>query len=275
MKTKLILALVMLALSAHAATTVKTEYFELADSVRLFDVDGDSDSPGYKYAKHVTAHWPVAVNGKYSKALSSYLLDSLFNVYKHPNIFPYYPGELDVMAGFLGDVIYRDTRDNTLVEDYVKKEPLAVGDLNCEEYPLNCWYDNIDIKLSHTLGDLVFYTANYDIYLGGAHGMFFTDYLVFDARLDKPVHLKDFVTSPAKLLRLLPSYDKRDKDTKWWENIEVENIDNFYIKNGKMVFVFAPYAIGPFCDGIIEVPVPIKTLRAKGLLTAYAKQKLK
>ena len=42
-----------------------------------------------------------------------------------------------------------------------------------------------------------------------------------------------------------------------------------------MVFVFAPYAIGPFCDGEIEVPVPIKTLRAKGLLTAYAKKKLK
>ena len=45
--------------------------------------------------------------------------------------------------------------------------------------------------------------------------------------------------------------------------------ENFYVKNGKLVFVFAPYAIGPFCDGEIEVAVPLKTLRAKGLLTAY------
>ena len=73
-------------------------------------------------------------------------------------------------------------------------------------------------------------------------------------------------------MKLLPKYDKRDKDVKWWDNINEIDIDNFYIKDGNMVFSFAPYAIGPFSDGQIDVKVPLKTLKAKGLLTAYGKK---
>ena len=57
--------------------------------------------------------------------------------------------------------------------------------------------------------------------------------------------------------------------------MDVKSIENFFVKDGKMVFVFSPYAIGPFCDGIVEVPVPLKTLKAKGLLTAYGKKLMK
>ena len=273
MKTKLLfIAFVLLAPLSQAATTVKTSYFEVADSMRLFDLDG-SDGQGYKYTTFVKVNWPVAVNGRFSDNLNHFLLDSLFHVYEHPDIFPYYPSDMETLTGFLNDVVHCYIDQET--EHYKKVSLLDVPDLNCEECPMRCWYDNVDVDLSHTYGDLVFIKAYYDNYAGGTHNSYQTNYLVFDARLDKPMKISDFVTSPKKLLRMVPRYDHRRVEIKQWNNITVDNINNFYIKNGKMVFVFAPYAIGPYCNGEVEVPVPIKALRAQGLLTAYAKQKLK
>ena len=276
MKKILFITMLLLAFTASAATKVKSQHFEIADSVRFFDKD-NNDGIGYKLTKRVTANWPVAINGKKCQKLCNYLLDSIFYVNNHRGIFPNYPEKMNVMIESLRTLLQQELYDHNILEEYNVLSARAPGvvDIKCGDYPLNCWYENITIDYSHSVDDLAFFTSYYEDYFGGAHGMFFTEYLPFDINLNKPIHLKDIVTSPKKLLRILPSYDKRDKDVKWWQYIDTNDIDNFYIKNGKIVFSFAPYAIGPFCEGQIEVPVSLKTLNAKGLLTTYGKKYLK
>ena len=140
---------------------------------------------------------------------------------------------------------------------------------------MRCMYELTNFKPSHVVGDLVFFVEYSEVYYGGAHPDFMYTYYAFDAALDRPIRLDDIITDRSKLLRMLPKYDKRDADVKWWESINAVDLGNFYIKDGNMVCPFAPYAIGPFCDGEIEVKVPLKTLNAKGLLTTYGKKFLK
>ncbi len=274
MKKIFFIAFVLVVLSANGATKLKTQHFEVSDSIRLLEKE-DPQAMGYKLKMMVVADWPVSVNGKPSSALTKLLLDSVFYASNNRDIIPYYTSDLNVLRDFIGDWVYRSLRANSMAQEYDVKEPGSFPDINCEEEPMSCWYENCELKLSHVVGDLVFFMEYNDCYYGGAHNMFFTSYHAFDAALDRHVTLKDFVTSPAKLLKMLPAYDKRDPDVKWWDYITTESIENFYVKNGKLVFVFAPYAIGPFCDGEIEVTVPLKTLNAKGLLTTYGKKYLK
>ncbi len=271
MKKFFVIAMMVFALCANGTVKVKTQHFEISDSIRLLEKD-DPQADGYKLKKAVSADWPVSINGKTSEALTKLLLDSVFYASNNRDIIPYYPSDVSVLRDFLSDWVYRSLRTNGIAQEYKIVEPGSVADLPYDDFPMSNWYETCELKLSHVLGNLVFFTEYNDCYYGGAHNMFFTNYYAYDAALDRPIHLKDIVTSPAKLLRMLPSYDKRDADSKWWEYITTNTIENFYIKNGKMVFVFAPYAIGPFCEGEIEVKVPLKTLRAKGLLTTYGKK---
>ncbi|MBQ3324288.1 MAG: DUF3298 domain-containing protein [Muribaculaceae bacterium] len=276
MKTKLFLAFLLLAISAQAAPKVKTQHFEVKDSIRMFDKN-DLQGLGFKFTKTVTADWPTIVNGKKSKALNDFLVEEVFYASHNTQSFSKTPEDVKSLTSCVKNWVSYILRDNTMVKDYVVKEYGAPGvkDLNCNDAPMSCWYETTDFKFSHEVGNLMFFVENGDCYYGGAHNTFSSTFLAYDAVLDKPIRLTDIITNPSKLRRILPRYDKRDKDNKWWQNIDVPDIQNFYIKDGKMVFVFQPYAIGPFCDGIVEVPVPLKTLRAKKLLTTYGKKLLK
>ena len=274
MKTTTIIAFLLLGLTASAATNIRTQHFELRDSLRLFETE-DVDDLGFKHTQSIMCDWPVTVNGKPCEALTKFLCDSLFHVQDHRDIFPYYPSDVNVLSDFLGDVTSRQMNQHPMFSEFTVKSGWTKPDIDPQEEPMRYWYDNMTFKLSHTQGNLAFFTASYDSYYGGAHGMYFTTYYIFDTRLNKPIHLRDVITNPKALLRLLPKYDRRGREGTWWENTSVEQIDNFYIKDGKMTFVFPPYAIGPFSDGEVKVSVPLKKLKAKGLLTTYGKRLIK
>lgn len=274
MKAKIIVAFMLLALLAQAAPVIKTQHFVVSDSIRLFEPN-DPDGMGYKLTKTLAMDWPVEINGKPATALTKYLLDSLFLASgANHDIIPYYPQDVNVIKDFLSDCIYRAVENNIMFDEYIKKSPLTVPDINSEEEPMRCWTEGMEFKLSHCEGDLAFFTSFSEDYYGGAHGMYWTSYLPFDTRLNKPIGIKDIVTKPSAVLRMLPRYDKRPSDdSTWWDN--VTDIDNFYIKKGKIVFVFAPYVVGPFADGEVEIEVPLSTLQKRGLLTTYGKKFVK
>ncbi len=272
MKTKLLIAFMLLALSAQAAPKIKTQHFVVKDSIRFFEKD-EPQGVGYKFTKTVTADWPVTVNGKKSKALNDFLIEEVFYASHNRENFPNDINDAKTLKNCVKSWVHDILRSNTMVKDFdVKEYKSGIKDINHEENPMSCWYETLDFNYSHSVGNLMFFVENGDSYYGGAHNMFASNFLAFDAALDKPIRLGDIVTNQSKVLRLLPSYDKRDADNKWWKNIDVPDIQNFYVKNGKLVFVFPPYAVGPFCDGIIEVAIPLKTLKAKRLLTTYGKR---
>lgn len=276
MKTRFLILFVLVALVTNAAPKIKTQHFEVKDSIRMFDKE-DLQGLGFKFAKSVNAEWPVTINGKKSQALNNFLVEEVFYASHNTQSFPKIPTDVNSLTSCVKHWVGYILRSNTMVNDFVVKEYGAPGvkDINCNEEPMSCWYETLDFNYSHAVGNLMFFVENGDSYYGGAHNTFASNYLAFDAALDKPIRVTDIVTNLRKVRRMLPSYDKRDKDVKWWDNIGEQEITNFYIKDGKMVFVFAPYAVGPFSDGIVEVPIPLKTLKAKKLLTPYGKKLMK
>ncbi len=277
MKTKIVIAFFMLvAFSASAAPKIVTKHFDFADSIRIFEKD-DPQAQGYKFNKMVSIDWPVTINGKSSTALNDFLVEEVFYASYNPGSFPTTPRNFDALCQCVRSWVSGNLRTNTMVQEYTIKEYGTSGlqDIDSDEDYMSCWFETTDLKVSHTVGNLVFFVENGSCYYGGAHDVFAATFLAFDAALDKPIRLADIISNPRKLRQILPKYDHRDEDCKWWDNIEVTDIDNFFIKDGKMVFVFQPYAIGPFSDGIVEVPISLKTLRAKKLLTPYGKKLLK
>lgn len=273
MKSKFFLAFMLLALGASAATKVQTQHFEVADSVRFFDPE-EAQSEGFKYVKTVSADWPTTINSKKSSALNDFLIEEVFYASHNPNSFPGKINDVKTLTGCVKNWVNYILHESAILQDYTIKDYGTPGlkDIDREENYMSCWYDLTDLKLSHVVGNLVFFVEYNEIYYGGAHPDFMYSYHAFDAALDRPIRLDDIITNRSKVLKLLPKYDKRDKDVKWWDSIKEIDIDNFYVKDGNMVFSFAPYAIGPFCDGQIDVKVPLKTLKAKGLLTTYGKK---
>ena len=273
MKSKLVIAFMLLALSASAATKVQTQHFEVADSIRFFEPE-DLQGEGYKFVKAVSADWPTTINGNKSKALNDFLLEEVFYASHNPQFFPGNINDVNTLTGCVKNWVNYILHENVMLDDYTIKDYGTPGlkDLNREENFMSCWCEFTDLKLSHMVGNLVFFVEYNEIYYGGAHPDFMYNYYAFDAALDRPIRLDDIITNRSKLLRILPKYDKRDKDVKWWDSINEVDLGNFYIKDGNMMFSFAPYAIGPFCEGQIDVKIPLKTLKAKGLLTTYGKK---
>lgn len=273
MKKIFVLSFVLIALCAQGAVKVTTQHFEAADSVRFFDPN-ETESEGFKFVKTVSADWPVTINGNKSKALNDFLIEEVFYASHNPNFPQKSVNDVKSLSDCVKNWVKYILHDNVMLNEYVVKDygTPGVKDLNSEEYPMNSWYDATEFKLSHVVGNLVFFVEYNEIYYGGAHPDFMYTYYAFDTALNRPIRMDDVITSRTKLLRLLPKYDKRDKESKWWQEIQTVDLGNFYIKDGNMVFSFTPYAIGPFCDGQIDVKVPLKTLRAKGLLTTYGKK---
>ena len=276
MKTKLFIAFLLLALTAQAAPKIKTQHFEFKDSIRFFDKE-EPDAQGYKFTKSVSVDWPVTVNGKKSKALNDFLVEEVFYASHNPQSFPTVPQDFNSLVPCVKSYVSDILRSNTMLNEYVVKEYGTPGltDIDSNEEYMSCWFETLDFKVSHTVGNLVFFVENGDYYYGGAHDVFGSTFYANDAALDKPIRVTDVVTNLTKVLKMLPSYDHRDKDSKWWDGINEVDITNFFIKGDKMIFVFQPYQVGPFCDGIVEVPIPLKTLKAKKLLTPYGKKLLK
>ena len=268
MKTKLLIALLLTALTSQASPTITTSNITGADSIRLFEQD-EPDGTGYKLTKTVTLQWPTEVNGKYSSKLAEFLAEEVFSASKNRDIIPYIPADTAILKDFLSDWVYRDINSNSMTAEFVKKSFLSAPDISAEEYPLSCWYEKTNVRFDHCVNNLAFFASEYEDYHGGTHGMFFTRYLPFDVRLDKPIHIGDIVTKPSAVIRMLPKFDNRPEENKHWQN--VTTIDNFYIENGNIIFVFAPYEVGPYCDGEVEVSVPLSKLQQRGLLTAYGK----
>lgn len=276
MKSKFLIAFLLFALSASAAVKVQTQHFELSDSVRFYEPD-DPQSDGYKFSEIVKADWPTTINGKKSQALNNFLLEEVFYASQNPNCFPGSVNDVKTLTSCVKTWINYILHGSSMANEYIVKDygTPGVKDISPEDDPMRCMYELTDLKLSHVVGDLAFFVEYSEAYYGGAHPDYMYNYYAFDAALDRPVRLDDIITDRRKLLRILPRYDKRDKDVKWWQEVKAVDLGNFYIKDGNLVCSFTPYAIGPFCDGQIDVKVPLKTLRAKGLLTAYGKKFLK
>lgn len=266
-----LLAIAGAMVTAMAVNKITTKKVELSKSVRLMDKEpsDDANDPGYQYTVSVDLDWPVTVNGKAaSDALNKMLIDSVLNFDRLPVPVSYsYPLE-QIADKFLAKII----NDGELIKDYNVVNPASVPALTEENGVLRFWSDEFGLSVTrYQEHNLVFFVESYNAFYGGAHGIYGLKYYAFDLSLDKPISLSDIVTDVRAVKTLLPKYDKRDAELRY-KDFSEQSIDNFYITKGRIVFSFDPYVIGAYAEGIVEISVPLSTLRSKGLLTAYGKK---
>lgn len=110
-------------------------------------------------------------------------------------------------------------------------------------------------------------------YTGGAHPNSSVRYLNFDARglvtvadlfgEDKLEVLKEVVFEALLLKEGVKTAEELEKKSYFPEFFHVS--DDFYVKGDSIVFVYSPYEIAAYSQGVVEIPVPFSALEAAGL----------
>lgn len=105
--------------------------------------------------------------------------------------------------------------------------------------------------------DIICYQEIFYMYMGGAHGLESASYHPFYKKTLKPVLLTDFVPeeyNESLMIALYEEFVAQGYDEEYLTNystgLETSNI--YYSEDG-ITFVYQPYEIAPYCDGIIEL----------------------
>lgn len=130
------------------------------------------------------------------------------------------------------------------------------------------------LKFLYQRANLAFYRQlDYDYY-GGAHGMYASNYLLFDLNAQKELQLKDILLpgSEAKLaaaLREVYLQEYSEYVEHWLPVTEQEQlgkmlVDNFVFTDEGLVFVYPLYELAPYSSGEIRLTLGAHSLQ--GLL---------
>lgn len=99
--------------------------------------------------------------------------------------------------------------------------------------------------------------SRYDYtYAGGAHGMFSESYFIVDLLDHKVLTLQDFFSDKNKLENILWETYVNSNATPFINKSDFYVSNDFYFASDGVHFVYPPYAIGPFVEGIMEIKLP-------------------
>ncbi|GHU51419.1 hypothetical protein AGMMS49975_04740 [Clostridia bacterium] len=110
-------------------------------------------------------------------------------------------------------------------------------------------------------------------YFGGAHANPYEDYRLYDINTLNVLEFKDLFTSSAiendelktpilsAVDNALKKEDYADVTNPFADGWSLDAVSDFYIKDGNLVLVYAPYVIAPFSAGFVEFPIPIGDLQ--------------
>lgn len=123
----------------------------------------------------------------------------------------------------------------------------------------NSTYSGVVIRRTMTSPTLVTFTIRNEDYQGGAHGYYATNHVNFDKKsctvFDSTT---TFITDQkAKLLSIINKYiDQKNRTYN-----HTEEIPDFYVDTEHIIFVFPPYAIACYAEGIVEISIPYESLK--------------
>ncbi|CAN5761795.1 hypothetical protein BH11PAT2_BH11PAT2_02950 [soil metagenome] len=120
---------------------------------------------------------------------------------------------------------------------------------------------------------------DYEIYSNtlGAHPNTYYRTFTFDKQTGSLVELSTLFNPNSSYLDLLSKRTRADlpaiidkqsngggadtQDIEYGTAPKVESFQNFYIENGNLVIVFAPYQVGPYALGTVLDPIPLSSLK--------------
>lgn len=143
------------------------------------------------------------------------------------------------------------------------------------------WYFQ-EFRLTYQISGVPYLDENYCCieasgyeYTGGAHGMPFLEYFIFDRKTGKQLALKDIVSTSEKDLKTLvgAAFRKEAEETHFSfeepEELEKTVADGVsyespcYLAEDGIVFYYTPYEIGPYAAGFPKVTIPYSELDLK------------
>lgn len=129
--------------------------------------------------------------------------------------------------------------------------------LEREQYLTNESYE----KITYNQNDILITEHGYYFYEGGAHGMYGSSYTHYDLQNKKIIRLEDLLTSQYKTV-LAPILLKKAREL----NISllsdtVEPTENFLLSSTAITFLYQPYEIASYADGIVEIPVSYQEIK--------------
>ncbi|MDB5189849.1 MAG: hypothetical protein JWN49_175 [Parcubacteria group bacterium] len=161
-----------------------------------------------------------------------------------------------------------DSKLDSLTPEDIKMQGLDQGQM----YALTIAY-----KL-HTSSSTISY--DYEIYANtlGAHPNTYYHTFTFDKQTGALLELSDLFKAGTPYLDLLSTRTRADlpaiidkqsngggadtSDITYGTAPKIESFQNFYIENGNLVIVFAPYQVGPYALGTVLDPIPLSSLKA-------------
>jgi hypothetical protein len=144
------------------------------------------------------------------------------------------------------------------------------SDLDNESFLLQ-WYTSTTVSVRYDEADLLVLDDDVSSFAGGAHGSFYKTVDVIDLASGKELALKDITTADSVTLeRLLePALRKgfgltpKQKLTEvLFEDYLAAN-NNFYVTQKGLGFVYNPYEVASWAQGVIEVYIPFSALKGK------------
>lgn len=166
------------------------------------------------------------------------------------------------------------------VDEFVNEHLLFINDLktvakeNGEEFshaPSYAW--SVKPEIVSSVNNVVQISLIGDTYMGGAHGMPFLEYLLFDMDLQTQIGFSDVIFSEKvndfhelayqsfkeylnKELKINTDSEIKDYESTW----KFELTENFYFGKDGLVLVYQPYEMGSYAQGFIEIVVPYHQL---------------
>ena len=132
------------------------------------------------------------------------------------------------------------------------------------------FYKGIDIERLPDHKNLVQIAISTEEFMGGAHGMSWVDYKLFDTKLETEITLDDLllpdidfygVLDAAYDRALLEMFGNPDEITPHKESYPLEMTNNVHFSDAGLEFVYQPYELGPYMMGNITLVVPFAKLQ--------------
>ncbi len=117
-------------------------------------------------------------------------------------------------------------------------------------------YSRSILTVASITPELVVFRHDWSWYLGGAHGMYGTQYVNYSISKAKIIRLTDlFKPGYEETLRKLLAANVPSYINLYSSPLEVEIPRNFLIGESSITFYYAPYEIAPYSEGIVAVQI--------------------
>lgn len=171
-----------------------------------------------------------------------------------------------------GQFEFEDDKINTKQIDelvdkhlYLLKDDYSDSDLDSIEF-----YSNINIDINYHNKNLLVISEQTDNYLGGAHGIYSTEYSVFNLQNKMELELEDMFNIK-ELTELAYNYfleqnglTKKEIDIEqegyWFKENKFHLNNNFTFDEQHLIFTFNPYEIASYAQGQIIINIPLSKL---------------